>query len=91
MFKFKISVLEDIEEGDDDAFFEGDGESLMDQELMEEDGPVNTGDNSRTPETFAIANVSCHYDGSAGNMSKCFVTVLLCISLFFLMDSCFHS
>lgn len=68
--KSKISVLEDIEEGDDDAFFEGDGESLMDQELMEEDGPVNTGDNSRTPETFAIANVSCHYDGSAGNMSK---------------------
>lgn len=48
----------------------------MDQELMEQDGSVNTGDNSRTPETFAIANVSCHYDGSAGNMSKSFVTVL---------------
>ncbi|XP_066255821.1 uncharacterized protein [Euwallacea similis] len=63
-----LQIKEDIEE--DDAFFEGDGESLMDQELMEEDGTVNTGDNSRTPETFAIANVSCHYDGSPGNMSS---------------------
>lgn len=61
---------EDLEEGEDDTYFEGDGESLMDQELMEEDGPVNTGDHSRTPDTFAIANVSCHYDGSPGNMSE---------------------
>lgn len=63
--------LEDLEEGEEESYFEGDGESLMDQELMEEDGPVNTGDLSHNADSFAIANVSCQYDGSSGqNMSK---------------------
>ncbi|KAL1500807.1 hypothetical protein ABEB36_006249 [Hypothenemus hampei] len=60
---------EDLEDGDDDTYLDGDGESLMDQEMKEEDGPVITGDNSlgTSADTFAIANVSCHYDGSAGS------------------------
>ncbi|KAF7284067.1 uncharacterized protein LOC143193110 isoform X2 [Rhynchophorus ferrugineus] len=61
--------IKDIEEGEEDSFFEGDGESLMDQELMEEDGPVNTGDCSRTPDSFAMANVSCQYDGLPPNIN----------------------
>ncbi|XP_050315755.1 zinc finger protein 131 isoform X2 [Anthonomus grandis grandis] len=67
-----LQIKEDDAEGEDDTFFEGDNESLMDQELMEEDGPVNTGDTHeiRTPDTFAIANVSCHYDGTPGNMNN---------------------
>lgn len=66
-----LQIKEDLDDGEDDTFFDGDGESLMDQELMEEDGPVHTGgEASRTPDTFAIANVSCQYDGSPGNMSS---------------------
>ncbi|XP_060533684.1 zinc finger protein 131-like isoform X2 [Cylas formicarius] len=65
-----LQIKEDADEGEDDSFFEGDGESFMDQELMEEEGPVMTGvDSTRTPE-FAIANVSCQYDGSPGNLSS---------------------
>ncbi|XP_019773558.1 protein tramtrack, beta isoform isoform X2 [Dendroctonus ponderosae] len=63
--------IKDLEEGEEESYFEGDGESLMDQELMEEDGPVNTGDLSQTADSFAIANVSCQYDGSSGqNMNS---------------------
>ncbi|XP_030755148.1 zinc finger protein 131 isoform X2 [Sitophilus oryzae] len=64
-----LQIKEDIEEEGDDSFFEGDGESLLDQDMMEEDRMINTGDCSRTPDSFAMANVSCQYDGSAGNMS----------------------
>lgn len=54
--------LEDIEEEPDDSFFDGDSE-LMDQELTEEDGTVNT---DVKPQFSAIANVSCQYDGTPG-------------------------
>lgn len=51
------------EEGnEEDSYFEGDGD-MMDSEFMEEEG-ANGGDN-KTPD-YAIANVSCQYDGSPG-------------------------
>lgn len=49
---------------EDDSYYEGDTD-LMDTEFLEEDVPLNTSDLSKTPE-FAIANVSCQYDGSPG-------------------------
>lgn len=47
---------------EDDSYFDGDSD-LLDTEFMEEDGPVNTGD---VKTDFAIANVSCQYDGTTG-------------------------
>lgn len=56
------------EEGqDEDSFYEGDGE-LMDTEFLEEDGALNSNDSKATD--FAIANVSCQYDGSPGGPNR---------------------
>ncbi|VEN43952.1 unnamed protein product [Callosobruchus maculatus] len=60
---------EDIEEEPEESFFDGDSE-LMDQEMTEEDGPVNTeasGGLEIKPQFAAIANVSCHYDATTAN------------------------
>lgn len=64
----KLFFLDDQEnvkeELEDDSYFEGDSE-LMDT-FLEEDTSLNSGDmDDKTPD-FAIANVSCQYDGSPG-------------------------
>lgn len=51
-----------MDEEQEDSFFEGESE-LMDQELTEEDGTINT---DIKPHFSAIANVSCQYDGTPG-------------------------
>ncbi|XP_018575441.1 zinc finger and BTB domain-containing protein 14-like [Anoplophora glabripennis] len=61
-----LQIKEDIEEEPDDSFFDGDSE-LMDQELTEEDGTVNT---DVKPQFSAIANVSCQYDGAPGSANR---------------------
>lgn len=50
------------ETNEEDSYYEGDGD-MMDAEYLEEEG-ANGGDN-KTPD-YAIANVSCQYDGSPG-------------------------
>ncbi|KAJ8956279.1 hypothetical protein NQ318_015015 [Aromia moschata] len=57
---------EDIDEEPEDNYFDGDSE-LMDQELTEEDGTVNT---DIKPQFSAIANVSCQYDGTPGSANR---------------------
>ncbi|XP_018330551.1 protein tramtrack, beta isoform-like [Agrilus planipennis] len=47
--------------GEDDSYFEGDSE-IMDTEFLEEDSSLNNSDVKNSD--FAIANVSCQYDGS---------------------------
>ncbi|KAJ8916485.1 hypothetical protein NQ315_000127 [Exocentrus adspersus] len=61
-----LQIKEDIEEEPDDSFFDGDSE-LMDQELTEEDGTVNT---EAKPQFAAIANVSCQYDATSGSANR---------------------
>lgn len=48
---------------DEDSYFDGDS-SIMKSEFVEDDHPFNSS-NDKTPD-YAIANVSCHYDGSPG-------------------------
>ncbi|KAI4454475.1 btb domain transcription factor [Holotrichia oblita] len=56
------------EELEDDSYFEGESE-LMDT-FLEEDTSLNSGDmDDKTPD-FAIANVSCQYDGSPGAANR---------------------
>ncbi|KRT83429.1 BTB domain-containing protein [Oryctes borbonicus] len=56
------------EELEDDSYFEGESE-LMDT-FLEEDTSLNSGDiDDKTPD-FAIANVSCQYDGSPGSANR---------------------
>lgn len=50
---------------EDDIFYEGDSE-LMDTEFLEEEGLLN----SDVKSEFAIANVSCQYDGSPGGPNR---------------------
>ncbi|KAJ8936833.1 hypothetical protein NQ314_012149 [Rhamnusium bicolor] len=61
-----LQIKEDIDDEPDDTFFDGDGE-LMDQELTEEDGTINT---DIKPQFSAIANVSCQYDGTPGSANR---------------------
>ncbi|EFA05038.1 protein abrupt [Tribolium castaneum] len=56
------------EEVDNDSYYEGESD-LMDTEFLEEDVAINTNDLNKTPE-FAIANVSCQYDGSPGSATN---------------------
>jgi hypothetical protein len=64
----RVSEHEIKEElGDNDSYYEGESD-LMDTEFMEEDVAINTNDLNKTPE-FAIANVSCQYDGSPGTVA----------------------
>ncbi|RZB58807.1 abrupt [Asbolus verrucosus] len=56
------------EVGDNDSYYEGESD-LMDTEFLEEDVAINTNDLNKTPE-FAIANVSCQYDGSPGSATN---------------------
>lgn len=67
----------DNEMDEEDSYFDGDG--LMDTEFSEEDGVVNTGSNvdikTETPE-FAIANVSCQYDGTPGKFKLYYQRIL---------------
>lgn len=67
---FFFLFLEEIKEevGDNDSYYEGESD-LMDTEFLEEDVAINTSDLNKTPE-FAIANVSCQYDGSPGKKKK---------------------
>lgn len=51
---------------EDDSYFDNDNE-LMDTEFFEEEGNIS-GD-VKTPE-YAIANVSCQYDGSSSTYMK---------------------
>lgn len=51
------------DEGEDDSYYEADGD-LLDTEFMDEDSGLNTSDANKSD--FAIANVSCQYDGSPG-------------------------
>lgn len=44
----------------------------MDTEFLEDDSALNSSDVKATE--FAIANVSCQYDGSPGNIFKNIVT-----------------
>ena len=60
------------EVGDNDSYYEGESD-LMDTEFLEEDVAINTNDLNKTPE-FAIANVSCQYDGTPGKARN-----LLCV------------
>lgn len=62
MFLDETEIKEETNE--EDSYFEGDGD-MMDTEFLEEEG-ANGGDN-KTPD-YAIANVSCQYDGSPGNL-----------------------
>lgn len=72
-------ILDDTEvkeeTNEDDSYFDGEGD-MMDTEILEEDG-ASGGDN-KTPD-YAIANVSCQYDGSPGEWwflySSCFFLV----------------
>ncbi|XP_068900688.1 protein tramtrack, beta isoform-like isoform X1 [Tenebrio molitor] len=65
----RVSEHEIKEElGDNDSYYEGESD-LMDTEFMEEDVAINTNDLNKTPE-FAIANVSCQYDGSPGSATN---------------------
>ncbi|KAF5287345.1 hypothetical protein FQA39_LY15948 [Lamprigera yunnana] len=50
---------------EDDIYYEGDGE-LMDTEFLEEEALLNSDSKS----DFAIANVSCQYDGSSGGPNR---------------------
>ncbi|XP_072381360.1 uncharacterized protein [Diabrotica undecimpunctata] len=61
-----LQIKEDGEEEGDDSFFEGETE-LMDQELTEEEGTINT---DIKPQFSAIANVSCQYDSSPGSANR---------------------
>lgn len=74
--------LEEIKEevGDNDSYYEGESD-LMDTEFLEEDVAINTSDLNKTPE-FAIANVSCQYDGSPG---KKYIIKQKFLSLLFLI------
>nr|CAI5838865.1 unnamed protein product [Callosobruchus analis] len=67
-----LHIKEDVEEEPEESFFDGDSE-LMDQEMTEEDGPVNTeasGGLEIKPQFAAIANVSCHYDATTGSANR---------------------
>ncbi|XP_017780118.1 PREDICTED: protein bric-a-brac 2 [Nicrophorus vespilloides] len=58
----------DIKEEYEDAYYDGEGD-LMDTEFTEEDGPLNNSLLMKSPD-YAIANVSCQYDGSPGSTSR---------------------
>ncbi|XP_056639978.1 sex determination protein fruitless [Diorhabda carinulata] len=61
-----LQIKEDAEEEGDESYFEGDSE-LLDQELTEEDGTINT---DIKPQFSAIANVSCQYDSTQGSANR---------------------
>ncbi|CAH1971476.1 unnamed protein product [Acanthoscelides obtectus] len=74
-----LHIKEDVDdEPEDSTFFDGDSElkDMMDQEMTEEDGPVNTeaalspGPIDIKPQFAAIANVSCHYDATTASANR---------------------
>ncbi|KAJ8975651.1 hypothetical protein NQ317_012989 [Molorchus minor] len=61
-----LQIKEDMEDEPEENYFDGDSE-LMDQELKEEDGTIDT---DIKPQFSAIANVSCQYDGTPGSANR---------------------
>ncbi|CAG9861202.1 unnamed protein product [Phyllotreta striolata] len=61
-----LQIKEEEEVEVDETFYEGEAE-LMDQELTEEEGTINT---SVKSEFSPIANVSCQYDSSQGSATR---------------------
>lgn len=58
--------MEFKDEGLQEQYYDNDNE-LMDTEFLEEENSINC--DAKTPE-YAIANVSCQYDGSPGKKIK---------------------
>lgn len=63
------------EEGEEDVYYETEPD-LMDT-YLEEEVPLNSSDIDEKATEFAIANVSCQYDGSPGNNVISYFTIYI--------------